>query len=265
MTRRVAQLEEELEKIKTEKLKLENALDETRDSLNKSETQLAESEMKSEEIQRELAMVNETKELLEFQLIGMEVETRTMTANIDSLKAEIEIERNASAEMKLKCQELENELNRKNQETEIQHKTSSNGELKLKQEDLAVAADKLAECQKTIASLGRQLQSLATLEDFLIDTANLPGFSREPLVSGASGDLWRMHSNDTFVPKCDSDPSKTARESPSLINGNNDESPVSSSSSTSSANPTTGGKARNGFAKFFSRTRSGIELENHQG
>ncbi|CAA3009886.1 Hypothetical predicted protein [Olea europaea subsp. europaea] len=265
MTHRVAQLEEELEEIKNEKSKLENALGETRDSLNKSEAQLEESEMKIEELQRELGMVNEAKELLEFQLIGIEVEARTMSANIDSLKAEIEIERNSSAEMKLKCQELENELNRKN-ETEIQHDTSSNGELKLKQEDIAVAADKLAECQKTIASLGRQLQSLATLEDFLIDTANLPGFSRGPLVSSTNVDLWRVHSNDKFVPKCDSDPAKTPRHNsiPS-INGNNEESPASSSSSMSSANPTSGGKTRNGFGKFFSRTRSGIELENHQG
>ncbi|CAI9754376.1 unnamed protein product [Fraxinus pennsylvanica] len=261
MTCRVAQLEEELEKIQTEKSKLENALDETRDSLNKSEAQLAASELKIEELQRGLGIVNEAKELLEFQLIGMEVEARTMSANIDSLKAEMEIERNSSTEMKLKYQELENELNRKNHETEDQHSTTSNVELKLKQEDLAVAADKLAECQKTIASLGRQLQSLATLEDFLIDTANLPGFPRGPLVSGTNGDLWRTHSNDTLVPKCELDPAKTVREnSTPLINGNYEESPASSP-----AYLTTGGKARNGFVKFLSRTRSGIDLENHHG
>lgn len=41
------------------------------------------------------------------------------------------------------------------------------------QEELAIAAGKLAECQKTIASLGKQLKSLATLEDFLTDAGNL--------------------------------------------------------------------------------------------
>lgn len=48
----------------------------------------------------------------------------------------------------------------------------------LLQEDVAAAADKLAECQKTIASLGRQLKSLPTLEDFLTDT---------PIVLGTIG------------------------------------------------------------------------------
>ena len=37
------------------------------------------------------------------------------------------------------------------------------------EKELEVAASKFAECQKTIASLGQQLRSLATLEDFLLD------------------------------------------------------------------------------------------------
>lgn len=40
----------------------------------------------------------------------------------------------------------------------------------VQEKELAVAASKLAECQKTIASLGRQLNSLATLEDFLTES-----------------------------------------------------------------------------------------------
>lgn len=39
----------------------------------------------------------------------------------------------------------------------------------LQEKELAVAASKFAECQRTIASLGQRLQSLATLEDFLIE------------------------------------------------------------------------------------------------
>lgn len=38
------------------------------------------------------------------------------------------------------------------------------------EKELALAASKFAECQKTIASLGQQLKSLATLEDFLMDS-----------------------------------------------------------------------------------------------
>lgn len=40
----------------------------------------------------------------------------------------------------------------------------------MQDQELAVAASKFAECQMTIASLGRQLKSLATLEDFLIES-----------------------------------------------------------------------------------------------
>ncbi|KMS98305.1 hypothetical protein BVRB_4g093730 [Beta vulgaris subsp. vulgaris] len=43
----------------------------------------------------------------------------------------------------------------------------------LKEMELAVAANKLAECQKTIASLGNQLKSLATLEDIFLESEKL--------------------------------------------------------------------------------------------
>ncbi|XP_073063800.1 filament-like plant protein [Primulina eburnea] len=140
-----------------------------------TELQQAKTEVRSEELQKELAAVNETKESLEYQLITMEAEARTMSSFVDSLKAENEKERSIAAEFKVKCQELEMEL---------QQSTTSNGELKLKKEDLVVAADKLAECQKTIASLGKQLQSLATLENLLIDTSNMPGLSSKALLPG---------------------------------------------------------------------------------
>ncbi|XP_075518963.1 filament-like plant protein isoform X1 [Primulina tabacum] len=139
------------------------------------ELQQTKTEIPLEELLKELAAVNEAKESLEYQLISMEAEARTMSSCVDSLKAENEKERSIAAEFKVKCQELEMEL---------QQTTTSNGELKLKKEDLVVAADKLAECQKTIASLGKQLQSLATLENFLMDTSDIPGLSSKALLSG---------------------------------------------------------------------------------
>lgn len=36
-------------------------------------------------------------------------------------------------------------------------------------QELAVAASRFAECQKTIASLSQKLESLAAFEDFLVD------------------------------------------------------------------------------------------------
>ncbi|KAK7847041.1 filament-like plant protein 3 isoform X2 [Quercus suber] len=225
-----------------------------------------EAEVKLEELQRELNTAKESKQVLESRLISMEAEARTMSVKVDSLEVKVQKERALSAEIAAKCQELEEELSRKNQEVELQKTASSNGESKIKQEDLAVAAGKLAECQKTIASLGNQLKSLATLEDFLIDPANLPEFSAgASLIPKPEGELWKMHCNQTFSPKRNSDSSRIAGESSGpVINKNEENSLPFPSSSTSSAilsNHVSSEKNRNGFAKFFSRTKSGIRLE----
>ncbi|KAL8467107.1 hypothetical protein ACS0TY_035982 [Phlomoides rotata] len=223
MIQRVADLDNMLEKMEAEKQELQNALDVTLDSLWKAESRIAEGESMLEEVLKELRAITETKESLEFQLVQKEEESRTIAANVDSLKADIQRERKSSKELTIKCRDLENELTRKIQETELEQSMNSNSELKIKQEDLAVAADKLEECQKTIASLGRQLQSLATLEDFLIDTSNIPELSRESSNSD-TGELWRVPDNDSSR---------------------------SSSSSPSSTNHGTTAKSRNSFGKFF--------------
>ncbi|KAK6132300.1 hypothetical protein DH2020_033924 [Rehmannia glutinosa] len=253
MVKRVDELEKKLEKLEAEKLELESALDESRDFLKSAECRTDEAEKKLEEMQKELSVVNEGKELLEIRLVAMEVESRTMSANVDLMRGEIEKERKLSAELKVKCQELESELKRTVKENVIQqNNTNLNGEVKLKQvgfwleEDLAVAVDKLAECQKTIASLAKQLKSLATLEDFLIDTSNIPGFSRGP--------------NNMF---CNLDPSRISTDKNiRLENGNGEDPPAPSTLPSSSANYFTVAKSRNGFGKIFSRSKSMRVLNN---
>jgi hypothetical protein len=42
----------------------------------------------------------------------------------------------------------------------------------MQEKELALAASRFSECRKTIESLGQQLKSLATLEDFLLDSEN---------------------------------------------------------------------------------------------
>ncbi|XP_062022384.1 filament-like plant protein 3 isoform X2 [Rosa rugosa] len=271
MSYRAAELEEKLEKLEGEKEKLEvekaeleTALAKSKECYVASEFQLKEAEMMLEELQKELKIAKESKLSIESQLISIEAETRTMSAKVNSLEAEVQRERASSAKISVRCQNLEEELSRKNEEVEFQKTACSNSESKIKQEDIAVAAGKLAECQKTIASLGNQLKSLATLEDFLIDTANIPEFSAAASRIPRSDEHWKMHSNGTFSPKRDS-VSKQAVESSGLaINRNEDNSPPSSSSSSSSTVVSThvsSEKNRNGFAKFFSRTKSGIRLE----
>ncbi|KAJ9167095.1 hypothetical protein P3X46_021771 [Hevea brasiliensis] len=255
------ELEEKLEKIQDNRTELEMVLTVSQEKNEEFQIQLKEAELKSEELQQELSMANESKQKIESQLVSMEVEARTMASKVNSLEVEVEKERVLSAEIAVKCRALEEELSEKNKEVELQKSASSNSELKIKQEDLAAAAGKLAECQKTIASLGKQLKSLATLEDFLIDTAILPEFGAggSPM-SRASGEPWKLHSSDTFSPKRDSSSSRIASEnSVSVVNKNEGHSPPSSPLSAS--NHSSSENNRNGFAKFFSRSKNGIQLE----
>ncbi|OMP06548.1 hypothetical protein COLO4_08076 [Corchorus olitorius] len=234
-----------------------------------TETMSAKINSLEAEIEKERALsaqvsadANEAKQLLESQLISIEAEALTMSSKIDSLETEVEKERALSVQITVKCQELEEELSRKRQhEAEIQQTANSNVELKIKQEDLVVAAGKLAECQKTIASLGQQLKSLATLEDFLIDTTGIPELPRGgSLIPKAGTEPWKLHSNETFSPKVDPD-SPRVSAGPSVKNEGNTPPSSSSSSSIVSSSHASSEKNRNGFAKFFTRSKNGIQLE----
>ncbi|KAF7829828.1 Filament-like plant protein [Senna tora] len=265
MTHQMSELQDKLEKVEAEKAELEIALMKSEDCIEASQLQLREAEMKLEELQQELERAHESKQMIENQLLSMKEEAQTISAKVDSLEAEVDKEKAMSAEISIKCKELEEELENKKQEEKLRSAVSSYGEMKIKQEDLALAAGKLADCQKTIASLGNQLKSLATLEDFLIDTASIPEFSASPsLIARAGGETWKLHSNDTFSPKRDSTSSKLADGSSgpgTSLNKNEESSPPSSSSSATLPNHVSSEKSRNGFAKFFSRTKSGIRLE----
>ncbi|KAI3821154.1 hypothetical protein L1987_08711 [Smallanthus sonchifolius] len=288
---RVCELQEKLEKLEAEKCELENALNSTKELLAFSNAELADTKRQIVDLQKELTivnasketlksqmvglrkeltMVNESKETLESQVVNMEKNARIMSTEVESIKADVKKERCFTSEMKTKCEQLEKELVDKTEEVKLQMVAKSNEELKVKQNLEVAAADRLSECQKTISSLARQLESLATLEDFLIDTANLPGLSGNSSVAKTGGELWKLHSNDTFMPKKTIIPSKQAENNSSLLlNGDNDVSPSSSSSSTSSAVSSNhfGGhsKSKNGFEKLFSRNKNGIQGEIHQG
>ncbi|KAK4276732.1 hypothetical protein QN277_014847 [Acacia crassicarpa] len=284
MSQQMSELIEKLEKAEAEKAELEIALMKSEDCIEASQLQLREAEMKLEEMQRELEAAYKSRETIENQLMSMEEEAQKIFAKVDSLEEEIDRERATSVEVAVKCKQLEEEvdreratsveiavkynqleeeLERKKQEENLRSAVSSCSEKKIKQEDLALAAGKLAECQKTIASLGNQLKSLATLEDFLIDTASIPEFSASPsLVARAGGETWKLHSNDSFSPKRETSSPKVGEgsSSPSL-NKSEGSSPSSLSTSSASLPNVSSERSRNGFAKFFSRTKSGIRLE----
>ncbi|XP_010242807.1 PREDICTED: filament-like plant protein isoform X2 [Nelumbo nucifera] len=280
MIQRSVELEEKLEKLEEEKAQLNIALAETQSQLEMSNNQLKTAEEKLVELQRcldlannlkqtteeKLETINTQKEVIESRLVGADAEIRALRGKVGSLESEIEKERTLSEEIVVKCRKLEDELTKKKHEAELWRASRSNGELKIKQEkELAVAAGKLTECQKTIASLGRQLKSLATLEDFLIDYEKpLDLTVGSPIPKG--GDLWKLHSNDAHLPKAEAYSSKIAGDgSGPSTNGKNGESPPSSSSSSSSSalnHAVASEKSQNGFGKLFSRGKSSIPVEN---
>ncbi|CAN1176147.1 Filament-like plant protein (Fragment) [Linum perenne] len=261
-----AQVERRLQEMMAEKSQMESSLTRSRDENKATESLLREVQLKLEEVETELSLARESKQDIESQLIGLEAECRTMSAQVATLETELQKEKATSAEFSIKYLYLEEELSRKKEEFE--HKQSMR-EPKIKQEDIALAAGKLAECQKTILSLGKQLKSLATLEDFLMDTNSIPEASSSSAAARVSDgeELWRLHSNQTYSPAIDSSSSRVAEAGSHPSPSKHDhQSPPSSSSSSSSAvvssmHHSSSDKNRNGFAKFFSRSKNGIQLE----
>ncbi|ESQ49546.1 hypothetical protein EUTSA_v10020230mg [Eutrema salsugineum] len=183
----------ELETIRAEKLELTICLNGTKKHLETSQSRLKETERKLTELQTLLRLTKDAKEAaedglkaanakteaVESRLRDVEAEAESLISKIESLEEITEKERALSAKHISKCEELQDEISKlkhklehyQEAEPEPNHVKAFDDDYKLKQEkELAVAASKFAECQKTIASLGQRLQSLATLEDFLIET-----------------------------------------------------------------------------------------------
>lgn len=127
---------EKLEKVEIEKAELEEKLEKMNrvliEKLDKVEEEKAELEEKLEKMDSDLTTANESKKILECQLIGVEADARTLAAEVESLRAEVEKERDLSETLTVKCNELEDELTRK-KGLEARKIGTSNGELKIKQ------------------------------------------------------------------------------------------------------------------------------------
>ncbi|KAE9595908.1 hypothetical protein Lal_00030842 [Lupinus albus] len=273
---KLVELQRELEKAYTSKQIIENHL---LCMEADAQTLSAKFDLLEAKFDKERALSDE----IAMKCKDLEEELESKSAKVDLLKAEVDKEKALSDEITMKCKDMEEKLEIKSakvvilegevdkeramseeiatkykelEEEMLRLTASSYVEKKIKQEDLELAAGKLAECQKTIASLGNQLKSLATIEDFLIDTASIP------VRPSHLEEMWKLHSKDTFSPKSDSIFSKIANVSlvPSL-NKNEASSTPSSTSSATMPNRDTSEKSRNGFSKTFSRAKSGIKLE----
>ncbi|KAL9234992.1 hypothetical protein vseg_009798 [Gypsophila vaccaria] len=161
------------EEFEAKSRELESELSETRRKADMWESRFTSVNDLKEGVTRELQTEKTMKEAAERKLAAVQAEAESLFARVGSLEHEMGKERSSSAEFAAKCRKLEYELSKLKSEAIIQFAPLSKEELNKQQEnELAVAASKLADCKKTIASLGNQLKSLATFEDLFSDSDN---------------------------------------------------------------------------------------------
>lgn len=108
------------------------------------------------------------------QLEEANLELAKLTNKVSLLQGKIEQEKLLSEEYEAKCRKLEAQLSRDSREAKLWRLANTNGDLKFKQEkEVASAAGKLAECQRTIANLGLQLKSLTDLDSVMTEPDKL--------------------------------------------------------------------------------------------
>ncbi|XP_074574356.1 filament-like plant protein 3 isoform X2 [Curcuma longa] len=114
---------------------------------------------------------------VEIQLQSAHLELQKLSDKVVFLEKRVDEERALSAEYAAQCRKLEGEFFKMNREVDGWRASRSSRELKIKQErELAVAAGKLEECQKTIASLNQQLKLLTTFDGLILE-AETPGYT----------------------------------------------------------------------------------------
>uniref|UniRef100_A0A0D9XPI1 Amidase domain-containing protein n=1 Tax=Leersia perrieri TaxID=77586 RepID=A0A0D9XPI1_9ORYZ len=151
-------LESELESSHQETMKLKEKISSLEVRLRDQTALLVEFTAKAEDAVA-------ARKSMEGQLEGAKLEITKLTNRMSLLHGKIEEEKLLSEEYEAKCRRLEAQLSRDSREAKLWRLANTNGDLKVKQDkDLSSAAGKLAECQKTIANLGRQLKSLTDLD-----------------------------------------------------------------------------------------------------
>uniref|UniRef100_A0A0D9WZ91 Filament-like plant protein n=1 Tax=Leersia perrieri TaxID=77586 RepID=A0A0D9WZ91_9ORYZ len=123
-----------------------------------------------------------------------EAEVEELHRKIRLLEEQICKEKAQSSELGVQCENLKEQFSSRALSQPM--KPMANKELHIKKEkELARAAGKLADCQKTIASLNRQLKSLADFDEFV------PGFENDSITgeSWEDGDLKPFDSASNYA------------------------------------------------------------------
>eukprot|EP00252_Welwitschia_mirabilis_P000032 TRINITY_DN10021_c0_g1_i4.p1 TRINITY_DN10021_c0_g1~~TRINITY_DN10021_c0_g1_i4.p1 ORF type:complete len:1138 (+),score=326.73 TRINITY_DN10021_c0_g1_i4:294-3707(+) len=183
---RSKKLEEQLAKGARENDELRIELTDMQENLKQKNNQLFELESTVKELQKEVASLQESMQLAEHQsetlasqkaelethLKRVEVEKSSLHEKIEYLMSQLEEKHKHQAAADSKCRELTEQLQRKDEELAMLRSLAADNETKENQErEIAAAAEKLAECQRTIDVLGRQLKTLKTPGDS-IDLSN---------------------------------------------------------------------------------------------
>ncbi|KAL9270219.1 Filament-like plant protein 4-like protein [Drosera capensis] len=285
---------EDLEVLKAEKDNIVRDFARCSEDLESTKIQLRETEQLLAEVKSQFASALKTNSLAETQLKCMaesykslerraeelETDVNLLRNEVESLENELQSEKICHKDALAKCKALEEQLLR-DQSCAV-CSAAADMDIKDKQEnELAAAAEKLAECQESIFLLGRQLKALHPSTDVLGSPLSERGekgnmhLEEEPTTSGMS--LEEYYQADTETPT--ETPSftgflkpggaesplnmYTAPFSPSDADGNGFlRSPVSiknppkhrttkSGSSSASSTPTPEKQSR-GFSRFFS-------------
>lgn len=162
--------EAEVEAINVKLKKLEFCLEETEVKCLGIQTQLEMVEGMKSGVEAKLEAINAKKYVSESLLKATELELQTLLSKVDFLQEEVSDERDLHQKTAAKLQKLEIDNSVKKSASQLQKGTIF-GEFTInKDKEMAIAASRFAECQKTIASINWQLKSLAIMDDFLIES-----------------------------------------------------------------------------------------------
>ncbi|KAL1209353.1 Filament-like plant protein 4 [Cardamine amara subsp. amara] len=249
---------EEFEGLKLEKEKAETKLASCEADLEATKCKLQETEQLLAEVKSDLESAQKSNGMAETQLKCMvesyrsletrsselEIELSSLKGKIDNLEDELHDEKENHREALAKCQELEEQLQRNNQNCPVSSVTEADPKSK-QDNELAAAAEKLAECQETILLLGKQLKSMCP--------------QTEQVASSPSHEQALNPEEDEYAtspnPQDNNLSSPSDKESPSMTTMR---SPVASehrhtkSNSSSSSSGLTPEKHSRGFSRFFS-------------
>ncbi|XP_051150100.1 filament-like plant protein 4 [Andrographis paniculata] len=167
---------EEIEQLKRERDGLAADLETTKSRLAETEQVLADVKLQLASDQRsnslaetQLKCMAESYKTLESQAEELRNEINLLRGTIEALDDELHEEKRSHRNAVARCNDLQEQLQR------MASCAAADNDKNTSQDELATAAEKLAECQETIQLLGKQLKTLRPQTDSLSSPSNAGG------------------------------------------------------------------------------------------